>query len=381
MRSYFTNFSQRRSRNQVGAFVDTEFGAFLAYLAGLDQKGQELDDETIGQATTLVTVRALLAARTDQEGLLDVDEEHPGYLKRTVNGVPVFVPFNLARVAPPTNILSEVITIARKIALQPDDAICISGSTTFLGVIGVVADLDFCEYFMGEAADMIDGIRRLTAAEEIPLVWMDVGGNQIGPPVTVESARAHIAAKPVRLKMDFVTDGALGILPTTNVILPTTQGEDGEAHQSHAYQEAVIAGGSPVRSLVSPARLGAYLSFLCHHVSQLLEKEDAKSSVKALKRVLSLLLFLGYDNTDRVIALLEREELSLVVNRTRLEELRKMEPHLPAPLAEKFRPAIRGLESSCVDVARDDVEEALEAARAYARATVARITEDLGEYV
>lgn len=352
---------------------------FLIYLAQL-RTGEVAAEQSTKQAVALLTARTLLAARCDSEGMLEVASGYPGYLTRTLGERQIFVPFNLAKVAPNTKILAEVIAIARDIALDANDPICISGSTTFLGVIEAVADLDFCEYYVGEADSISDGVGRLCGLDHLPLIWAKVGDQAVDLPLKSDRIKELCASNPGRLKMDFISNGGLGVLPTTNVILATKSGEDGEAQFSHAYQEAVIFADGPIRQLVSPERLGAYLSFLRGQVSHYASEDDPKATVKALKRVLSLLLFLGYEGTDQVIELLKREEFSLVVNGTRLKELRDMECHLSAASLDRFRDAIQALEEDCGGMVTEDLTDALEAAREYTRLTIEAIDQDFAQY-
>nr|GFD52715.1 hypothetical protein [Tanacetum cinerariifolium] len=80
-------------------------------------------------------------------------------------------------------------------------------------------------------------------------------------------------------------------MPTTSVILPTSDGEDGKANESFAYQEAVIGTERPLRALVAPRRFGEYLRFLQDNARYYVGLSDNHPplAIKALKRILALM--------------------------------------------------------------------------------------------
>jgi hypothetical protein len=90
--------------------------------------------------------------------------------------VPVLVPFNLARACPTSDILKEVIVLSREVRLAAKNPICISGSTTFLGALNVIADLDFCEYYLLPADMAGDQLVTAGSKPELPLIWAKFNG-------------------------------------------------------------------------------------------------------------------------------------------------------------------------------------------------------------
>jgi hypothetical protein len=174
-------------------------------------------------------------------------------------------------------------------------------------------------------------------------------------------------------------------LPTSSWIFAVADADDPLWARSFAFQEAVIPAEEPARELIAPGELGRYLVWLHEKLTELVQVEpqgaEIGTPIKALKRSLSLMLLMGYD--DRVDALLERlrlSELSAIVKRIRLEELESMFSDLSGSAPESFR---QRLESLREDVRRhriEDFREALEAARDLSKAMLKVFEADLAAY-
>ena len=131
------------------------------------------------ETAAFLRVQTLLAAGSDQEESLEPSLKYPGYLSREIDGRPIFVPYNLARVFPASHIVLDVIRIADSIALHPNDPVCISGSTTFLGKLEEIGDLDFCEYHVAGVNGLAEHAADVCEREDVPLIWLKFGDTQL----------------------------------------------------------------------------------------------------------------------------------------------------------------------------------------------------------
>lgn len=333
---------------------------------------------------TLLTLGALDATESDPDGVLVPDPDHPGYLRRQIADRTVFIPFHLAKVSPAADLMAEVIEIGAMVQLVASNPICISGSTTFLGALNVIADLDYCEYFVCTDIDTESALDAASQIEDLPLVWAKFAdAHHCAPWTCLRPIAQAFRDEPARLKLDFMSCGKLGPMPTTNVILPTSDGEDGAADQSFAFQEAVVCGEAPLRSLIKPARFGDYLLFLKDQARHYVNEGDKKASfaIKALKRLLALKAALGdHTEVDAIVERLNRPEIEEVVQRIRLDELLAMRPHLPKGVPARFTEQIQELELKPSHASSRDVEDALSAARKLAAVLLEEAERDFAEY-
>jgi hypothetical protein len=352
--------------------------AIIVRVAELAETGDPPSAEDREDLMAYVRLRTIEAERMDEdEQLVEAGDEYPGYLRREAAGAQIFVPFNLAPVFPGDRTLSPAVEIGRNIILAKENALCISGSTTFLGQIETVGDLDFCEYYLNTPSNLsADLLLKLNGAG-IPLVCVKCAGNEFRAPWPDISA--HIldvfpegANKPPRLKLDFVSKSPLGVLPTTSIVLLTSTGEDLAASQSFAYQEAVVVGAGPVRGLISPERLGTYVTWLRKEIRSLLDgthsHRPSDYPIKALKRCLSLLLMIArYEDVNHVLNELSKTALKEIVLDIRLNELRR----IASELAEDYDwllHEIEALDRGAISISLEDREEALSAAAQLAAA-------------
>lgn len=310
-------------------------GAEIIILAAKTAEGRgHFTDEDQEGLEALLELRTLEAAGRDPDGALTIAESFPGYLVREVDDEPIFVPFNLAAVSPRLDQLRAAKGVACAIRLAKENALCLSGSAATLGKTATVSDLDFCEYHLGTERALIEGVQARTASDP-RLVWVKRAADE-KPAAAPWSDLTDLLKPPLdAIKLDFVSNSELGVLPTTTVVLKTT-GEDGPAGKSFAYQEAVVAGAKPVRVLINPERLGAYIWWLKDEPAKLLKADAppkrAKNTVKALKRCLSLYLMLESPDTVRdIVGQLANKVVDEVVLGARLLELKEMAEAMDSP--------------------------------------------------
>lgn len=358
-----------------------------ALLCAMARKNEEADEDLESEISAFLRMAALEAGRSDPDGELLPVADKPGYLSRELSGREIFVPFNLASVVPHTQILNAVTDIAEAVRTNTTSPICISGSTTFLGAISEIGDLDYCEYYLADPAGLCADALRVGREEALPLACLKCGENYYNPPwPDCESGlRATFAGLDEKsLKLDFISNGELGVFPTSSVVL-ATRGEDGAAHRSFAYQEAVVAGGHPVRMLVRPDRFGAYVDWLCeqirYYVEQDIENPFSNFPVKALKRSLSLMLITGYhDDADRIITHLRGSELSTIVKRIRLKELEALSSYIGKPASASLQEKLDMLRAEVKNTTEMDCRQALDHAREVARTSLELVELDIDAY-
>jgi hypothetical protein len=304
--------------------------AILIKAAKASEEQRSFDEPELLEA--YLFLRTLQAATADPDGALEPATGHTGYLTRSIGSHSIFVPFNLAYMSPSHADLRATLAIGDAIRVCSDGAFCLSGSTTFAGRLGMGGDLDFCEYRFDNDDELRQGVCNLLDAEAAPLVWIKLANGTLNRPWPDVAA---LMTPPLeRIKLDFVSNSALGVLPTTSLVLATQDGEDVAAGLSYAYQEAVILGPKPVRLLVRPDRIGAYIVFLKRHIRELLDGRDkhagAGAPIKALKRCLSLLLMVEWpDEVDRLVQKLNDGVLKDVALDARQDELERMAAGLP----------------------------------------------------
>lgn len=290
--------------------------------------------EDMEDLEAVLQLRTLDAVHRDPDRALEIASEFPGYLVRMVDEDRVFVPFNLAAVSPRLQQLRVARDVACSVRLAATNAICLSGSGATLGKVETVADLDFCEYHLGTDLTLAEGVRAKTKGQP-PLIWVKRPSEK--KPVCAPWADLPRLLEGTldAIKLDFVSNSALGVLPTTTLVLKTS-GEDGAAGKSFAYQEAVVGGADPVRALINPERLGAYIWWLKTEAPALLRATEptlqSKKAVKALKRCLSLYLMVEKPEiADDILSRLGERVVHEVVLGSRLKELKEMAEAMSSP--------------------------------------------------
>ena len=360
---------------------DDQLRGFPALLSSIAEGGRKAPAGIEQETAAYLRARTIIAAASDEETSLEPVYQHPGYLTRQIGGRPIFVPFNLASVFPGSDMVADVMRIADTISLHPDDPVCISGSTTFLGAINQIGDLDFCEYYISDPAHLPDHALGVSGDEDVPLVWLKCGGSDLKGPWAqrrpeVETLFSNSEHK--RMKLDFISNSALGLLPTTSVVI-ATKDENEAARHSFAYQEAVVFGSGPVRNLISPARFGEYVNWLRSEIRKLAAPtlERSGDPIKALKRALSLMLIAGrHGDTSDIIEALHKSELSSIVLQVRVEELERMLRDLPDELSDRFATPLNELKDGLEEVLDTEIDQALSAARELALASLDIVEEE-----
>ncbi|MCA1471165.1 hypothetical protein I6F09_25200 [Bradyrhizobium sp. IC3195] len=271
------------------------------------------NSDEIALVTSMIKVRAILAAGTDVDSSFVPVFEREGYLKRSIDEIEVYVPFNLVSVFPGQERLGDLVGTARSMVLSGGHPICLSGSATFLGRSIPISDLDFCEYFPSPIASMPSLITgRIGSSLEQLLVRVNWNGNRFSAPfdgLQVELDRLANEAVTY-VKLDFLWDvPKFGMMPTTSMILKVNDNFCGEAlRRSHVHQEAVICRGEPPRDVFGISEICGYLTFLRSEVSKYAasgQESGSTDSLKALKRALSLLLLVGAEQDPELHAEVE----------------------------------------------------------------------------
>jgi hypothetical protein len=325
------------SATMRGGLLEEELSWTPLYLTHLALRGLTPTSEDVERLTDYLQRQTLLYQRSDPDQMF-VATDYPGYLSSNVGDDTVFVPAHLAAVFPRQGTLETVTTIATQIALCDDNPICISGSTAFLGRIGAIGDLDFCEYHLDTPTILpAKAVTKSQFQPPIPLIQIKCANQSFTSPwdnleqVVTSALFEEPEQLPAnRMKLDFISDSALGLMPTTSMILPLSDDvETGNAIYSHAFQEAVIGRSGPHRALHNAASLGKYLAWLIKNADDLIsgkiEKPKAARAPKALKRLLSFLLLIGeIELVEEVLSGLEGEAISAIVAFGRHNELQAM---------------------------------------------------------
>jgi len=309
-------------------------------MAALAKRGDQPTSEQVDVLRSYLELRTLTFARADADARL-VSSVEPGYLETSSHDRRVFVPFHLARFFPSQETLDEAVTVARLVAAEAANPICISGSTTFLKALPAIGDLDFCEYHMGAPQRLAERVCTKTQAQDgPPLVEVKCGEHYHHPWAGLETAlRGKLGtarasdAEPV--KLDFISVSGLGTLPTTSLILPVEgDPEAGNAGRTFTYQEAVICDSAPPRTLLKPESMGHYVNWLIGDAEGWLDEDsparNSKRGPKALKRLLSVALLLGETAlVDEVVTGLQTPVMQDITIKSRVDELKGMMAHLP----------------------------------------------------
>ena len=286
---------------------------FFAAMALRSKRAGGLREQDRRAFTSAISARAIYAEGQDVDKALRASPDFPGYLFRTVGERNVFVPFNLAGVFPGETRLLQVIETAHGVRLNVGHPLCISGSTTFLGRVSNVSDLDFCEYYLSEASTISSAVSSVAKNGGCPLlITVKCAKDSIAIPSDdldqFLGKRLHhqVVHPPANtLKLDFIgLSSESGPLPVTNLVLPVMPGhlEEGNALFSFAYQEGVFDVSEPCRSLLGIQQFTTYVDWLRTQIEKWLRDpepdEILKAPLKSLKRTLSLMLLLGYELDD-----------------------------------------------------------------------------------
>ncbi|ORE94327.1 hypothetical protein ATO13_09641 [Stappia sp. 22II-S9-Z10] len=292
------------------------------------------DADVAEDLASLLSFRAVEASRYDADQALFHAPDYPGYVSRSLDGLQIYVPFPLARAFPGAQSLRDIVAFAVDIGIGTG-AICISGSGAMSGTLHHLGDLDFCEYVF-EAGELM-GIAALcdsaSPSSRTALAAINCKGTVFIAPwdgirdALEQLTRTGPPATPAThfLKLDYCAwCTTFGPIPATNRVLWLSRDdpEQGDALNSFAHQEAVIArGGSPVRTLISAERIGAYLVFLEREITAYKDKNP----VKALKRALSFSAVVGIEPWYKdAVRLLNHEAVGRTVRQRRFREFAEL---------------------------------------------------------
>jgi len=345
------------------------------FLAQLAHEKEKPTPDDLDALKAYLDLRLLSHACSDPEGRLQPSEK-PGYLQSSVSGQDLFVPFHLAPYFPSGATLETAVRVATEVSLVASNPICISGSTTFLKSLREIGDLDFCEYHLATPEQLPDAVRAKGQKKaDLALIEVKCRDKKHHSPWSSLSSEFKTDVLDTSgevpaswFKMDFVSESELGVLPATSMVLPLgADHEAGNARKSFAYQEAVLCGGGPPRSLLRPESFGDYLDWLIEDARKRLFPEDTTEArevrgPKALKRLLSAMLLLGEtDAAEDVLQGINQPALQAVVARGRHQELEAMIPHLPEDQRARLCPLIKKATEG-LGFAEDQVAEAAEIA-------------------
>jgi hypothetical protein len=273
------------------------------HCARLAAAGQQPDANDIN---LLVNYTVFCAEMTDWKRKghrFEVAAAAPGYLFTKVGEHHYFVPYGLVDVFPNHQQLTTLEQLIPHIRINEQSALCLSGSSTFIGMAECITDIDFCEYVDVQEALASHVNQKTSLAHDTRLVCVKFDGSKTYRPFSGNIAITAIPASPV--KLDFVSQTAqFGAIVVTNLVLPLTRTESDSAMMklSFQYQESVILKDPealPKRSLMRPDDIGAYLNWLRAQVIAYLGKAqgaggiNGAAALKALKRALSWFLMLG----------------------------------------------------------------------------------------
>lgn len=302
-------------QNQVDAMV--------AYVTG---------DPAAPSVALRLLLNAALAEEDDKDVSLAASEAQPGYLRGKVGEQHLYVPYNLVRGLAPRTLLEQIVGVGNAIRICDQSRLCVSGSSTFLGDLNFVADIDFCEYASIEPLAIATRVVTLAERDHAPhLIEVKIDGQKQHHPWRNCSTRttalltqnlSHPPANPAMF--DFI-DGSttLGLIPVTNLVLPVLGDRPHEGHgaASHPFQEVIV---TPVEvvipDLTDKSVLVAYTNFLRGEVIA----RQQSDPIKALKRAISLFRLLGIeDMTETAIDMVNDPASEAIVRRKRRDELIK----------------------------------------------------------
>ncbi|MBB3261656.1 hypothetical protein F4827_006529 [Paraburkholderia bannensis] len=273
----------------------------------------------------------------------------PGYLARTLGKRIYNIPYYLTPVFPDDAQLGFLDELVDQVRLGTGNSFCLSGSSTALGRVQAISDIDFCEYFGGSAADLLDSAQKKEMLQ-LPCVLVTLAIEKSDHNRPFEPCLKQFASdlesdeyyrKIGRIKFDYIsTTRNYGPLAVTNVVIPFYGDDDPRLSQSFQFQEAVIHENdtTPKRPLVLPSELGRYLAWLRGEaISYFVSaseaasvEERARCIFKALKRLMSLLLVIDCtEEWELVVDLLNEALTQQIICGYRATEVAKLLDRMP----------------------------------------------------
>lgn len=334
--------------------IRTEMSLIPLYIGALSKAGRtcsEADEQILLQYTSVCCWLVL----QDSRGRFESATETPGYLRTAVASRSYYVPYHLTAVLPSIEALAHIDQLVDFFRLSSDSAFCLSGSAMFLGQVTSIADLDFCEYYVGRSSALEKNIlSKIESAGDAALLLVKINRKSHRPPfselktllegdATKRNGRSDTIQDP--LKLDFVVATNLfGGIAATNLVLPVDEKFTSQnVNRSYQFQEAVILEGRalPKRHLFDPGQLGRYIVWLLEDAKKYInvadnsteEGERVRLSVKALKRLMSAFLIVQIpDDWNAIAKTLQRPEVARVATMARLSAIRELIDELPADI-------------------------------------------------
>lgn len=317
------------------------------YIAGIFQSGDNVSEEDQSLFLDYVKLSTVLVSRTFAAFELC---EHNGYLLHKNGAYAYYVPYNLVPTFPSQKQvvwLEPVISASR---LTTESRFCFSGSSTFLGQLTAIGDLDFCEY-VPENVKISEAVELKRHSAQLQLVKVKCGDLKVVTPVNGEVIDwASINVEPSKpFKVDYILrDQFYGALPVTNVIIITDgKKTDSNLLRSFAYQEVTVGPLSTETSFrdLDVFEFGRYASWLQDEVDMYIKKADQSEelrhlALKALKRALSWFLIVGLEEeVESIIDKLKAERLEELAAIYRLAEVMRLTGQMAAdkPTEDKDR--------------------------------------------
>jgi hypothetical protein len=335
--------------------LDNFHGRFLVALAIRRQAKVPINNHEFELLGRHLFKTALVEQSIGSELPLTASSTHLGYLKGMLDETAVFIPWYLADVFPGGTLARELKQLALRLHVDPEGSICLSGSAVFRGALSIIGDIDFCEYAMSSPSNipMLIG-QMLQRNNDAPLVRIYLPGKR--PKVdffapwndTIEELSSRYENEtaenaPILMLEHLVSQGALGLLPCTNRLLPVEQSNPAVGHgkTTFVFQEAVfVSGDSPPRSLVAPLELADYVAWLRDEIRSDTDPGSSEklNSVKRLKRALSLARLIHLHEIAReILAALSDPLIERYVRHKTARELDRLIEFLPHEQREVWR--------------------------------------------
>lgn len=230
----------------------------------------------------------------------------PGYLFRQVGSSKYLVPYNLVPTFPTEAQIQWLTPLILAARVQANSRFCFSGSSTFIGKVEAIGDLDFCEYAVG-GNDLLAAVAKKLNVADLELKKIRLGAFHASAPFDLkdfpQGTLQYNDLNP--FKLDFICrDQFYGALAVTNVVIVLNENPDDNAlTRSFAFQEVVVLAVDSMhlqRDLDDSLEFGRYVAWLRDQVGIYVTKAGENDlslhlALKALKRALSWFLIVGLE--------------------------------------------------------------------------------------
>ncbi len=289
---------------------------YLVYFAAIEQARRETGGD-LASLDNEMQNRDLLQIVSTLEtwawaGSSDLQTTQGGYLKGRHGDLNIFVPFHLVEHFPFLETAEELADFADAIRLSDRGYICVSGSAAVLRSVGVIGDIDFCEYLTSVSHVELESLKRQTMSEEsivlVRIKWSNIASD-VRPWEKDIVGEFHAAVQKneelstASWKTDSLAlSSTMGPISVTNVVLPQGKPVHSLAfdERSWVYQEAILTNDTNlIVDLAKPRPFGSYLLWLRQQIEVCLKDKP----LKAAKRALSLCLILSFSDEEALLAL------------------------------------------------------------------------------